>query len=73
MMDDEYIYDDNEYGDSGHPSYPAATGPWTPSLPSHLHSMTTKIPPGYDGKMSWFTYEDAIDEWEDITELDKEK
>ena len=38
-----------------------------------MQSMTTKIPPGFDGKMSWFTYEDAIDEWEDITELDQEK
>ena len=35
--------------------------------------MTTKAPPSYDGRSSWFAYEDAIDDWCDITELDNEK
>ena len=35
--------------------------------------MTTKVPPSYDGRSSWFAYEDAIDDWCDITELDAEK
>ena len=34
---------------------------------------TTKIPPSYDGKRLWFTYEDEIYKWCDITELDAEK
>ena len=35
--------------------------------------MTTKVPPSYDGRSSWFAYEDAIDDWCDITELDNDK
>ena len=27
----------------------------------------------YDGKISWFSYEDAIDDWCDIIELEDEK
>ena len=34
---------------------------------------TTKVPPGFDGKTSWFAFEDAIDDWCDITELESEK
>ena len=36
-------------------------------------TVTTKIPPTYDGRTSWFSYEEAIDDWCDITELDPEK
>ena len=25
--------------------------------------VTTKVPPGFDGKTSWFAFEDAIDDW----------
>ena len=35
--------------------------------------VTAKIPPGFDGKTSWFAFEDAIDDWCDITELESEK
>ena len=35
--------------------------------------VTTKVPPGFDGKTSWFALEDAIDDWCDITELESEK
>ena len=35
--------------------------------------VTTKVPPGFDGKNSWFAFEDAIDDWCDITELEVEK
>lgn len=34
--------------------------------------MTTKIPPAFDGKTSFFAFEDAIDDWCDITELEEE-
>ena len=36
-------------------------------------SYTTKIPPSYNGKTSWFAYEDAVLDWIDITELDEVK
>ena len=35
--------------------------------------MTTKVPPSYDGRSSWFAYEDAIDDWCDVTELGNDK
>ena len=34
---------------------------------------TPKIPPSFDGRSSWFSYEEAIDDWVDITTLDPEK
>ena len=40
---------------------------------SAFQQVTTKAPPSYDGRGSWFAYEDAIDDWCDITELDNEK
>jgi len=35
--------------------------------------VSTKVPPAFDGRTSWFAYEDLIDEWEDVTNLDQEK
>ena len=40
---------------------------------SAFQQVTTKVPPSYDGRSSWFAYEDAIDDWCDITELDADK
>ena len=34
--------------------------------------MTTKVAPAYDGRTSFFAFEDAIDDWCDITELEPE-
>ena len=35
--------------------------------------MTTKMAPAYDGRTSFFAFEDAIDDWCDITELEAER
>ena len=43
---------------------------------SNIHmtqQMTTKVAPAYDGRTSFFAFEDAIDDWCDITELEAEK
>ena len=40
---------------------------------SAFQQVTTQVPPSYDGRSSWFAYEDAIDDWCDITEVDNEK
>ena len=40
---------------------------------NYFQQVTTKVPPAYDGRSSWFAYEDAIDDWVDITELEPEK
>ena len=45
-------------------------------LPGHWNlkaTSTKKIPPQFNGKSSWFAYEEAIDDWCDITELDAHK
>ena len=34
---------------------------------------TPKIPPSFDGRSSWFSYEEAVDDWVDITTIDPEK
>ena len=34
---------------------------------------TPKIPPSFDGRSSWFAYEEAVDDWVDITTLEAEK
>jgi len=38
-----------------------------------IQTVTTKIPPSYDGRSSWFAYEEVIDNWLDVTELEPEK
>ena len=35
-------------------------------------AVTTKNPPLYDGRSSWFAYEEAIYDWCDTTELEPE-
>ena len=35
--------------------------------------MTTKVAPAYDGRTSFFAFEDAIDDWCGITGLAAEK
>ena len=35
--------------------------------------MITKVAPAYDGRTSFFAFEDALDDWCDITELEPEK
>ena len=40
---------------------------------SAFQQVTTKVPPAYDGRSSWFAYEGAIDDWVDITEVEPEK
>ena len=43
----------------------------------HIESLaaqvSTKVPPGFDGRTSWFAYEEAIDDWVDFTTLEIDK
>ena len=36
-------------------------------------SMTAKQPPSYDGKVSWFRYEELVDDWVTITTVEAPK
>ena len=40
---------------------------------SGFMKMSKKIPPFFDGKKSWFTYEDELDDWVELTEEPPEK
>ena len=42
-------------------------------IPRLDNQSTPKIPPAFDGRNSWFAYEEAIDDWLDITTLQPEK
>ena len=35
--------------------------------------MNKKVPPYFDGKKSWFTFEDELDDWVELTEETPEK
>ena len=53
-------------------SYAMRRAPQQPSV--HMtQQMTTKVAPAYDGRNSFFAFEDAIDDWCDITDLEPEK
>ena len=53
-------------------SYAMRRAPQQPSI--HMtQQMTTKVAPAYDGRTSFFAFEDTIDDWCDITELEPEK
>eukprot|EP00435_Cladocopium_sp_Y103_P019129 s520_g4.t1 len=74
MTSHGYDYDD-DFGivEDTYESYAMRRG--SPSqIPVHMtQQMTTKVAPSYDGKTSFFAFEDAIDDWCDITELEPEK
>ena len=55
-----------------HAEHPDAFGA-ADEIPRLDTQSTPKIPPAYDGRSSWFAYEEAIDDWLDITTLPPEK
>ena len=44
----------------------------TSDLP-HGASMSPKVPPSYDGRGSWFAFEELVADWVDSATLDKDK
>ena len=71
-------YDDDDFGIvdadgwNQYDPYAMRRAPQQPSI--HMtQQMTTKVAPAYDGRTSFFAFEDAIDDWCDITELEPEK
>ena len=72
MADDFYTdMRDEDLYDEAHTTQAMST--YDITRMSQFSQVTTKIPPSFDGKTSWFAYEDAIDDWCDVTELDDEK
>jgi len=71
-------YDDDDFdivdadGWNLYDSYAMRRAPQQPSI--HMtQQMTTEVAPAFDGRTSFFAFEDAIDDWCDITELEPEK
>ena len=61
-------YDNDDWSEG-----PSAMVTYGKSPMNMVQQVTTKIPPSFDGTSSWFAYEEAIEDWCDITELEPEK
>ena len=63
-------WEEGNYNDDAHSWVSSALA----ALPmTAFQQVTTKVPPAFNGLTSWFTFEELIDDWTDITELDAEK
>jgi hypothetical protein len=60
--DREYDYEGQTYAVHDEPFAPQAT-----------MGITTKVPPAFDGRGSWFAHEEMIDDWVDLTTLTPDK
>ena len=69
--DDDFDIVDAD-GRNQYDSYAMRRAPQQASI--HMtQQLTTKAAPAYDGRTSFFAFEDASDDWCDITELEPEK
>ena len=70
--DDGFDIVDADDSRNKYDSYAIRRAPQQPA--NHTtQQMTTKVTPAYDGRTSFFAFEDVIDDWCDITELEPEK
>ena len=70
--DDGFDIVDADDSRNKYDSYAIRRAPQQPA--NHpTQQMTTKVAPAYDGRTSFFAFEDVIDDWCDITELEPEK
>ena len=59
-------WEEGNYNDDAHSWVSSALA----ALPmTAFQQVTTKVPPAFNGLTSWFTFEELIDHWTDITEL----
>ena len=63
------VYEEDDWSDG--PS--AMIGYGSNSHVSTFQQVTTKLAPAFNGTTSWFAYEEAIEDWCDITEIDPDK
>ena len=52
---------------------PEETYTWMAEHETLAAQVSTKVPPGFDARTSWFAYEEAIDDWTDLTTLEADK
>ena len=65
-----YLTDDQETGFLDGPRDSAALAANSYIRLPHGMSMTPKIPPGFDGIMSWFEYEQLVEDWVALTTIE---
>ena len=65
-----YLTDDQETGFLDGPRDSAALAANSYTRLPHGMSMTPKIPPGFDGIMSWFEYEQLVEDWVALTTIE---
>ena len=64
-------YDENEWQEPWAWSDDYAYSSYQPQpAQTVVTQVTTKIPPSFDGRTSWFAYAEAIEDWCDLTERD---
>ena len=64
-------YDDIDIVDDGwnaHDTFAMIRGNSQSNTIHMTQQMTTRVAPAYDGRTSFFAFEDAIDDWCDITD-----
>ena len=82
--DEEYAYSEDEEDDELHwydnqgtalAAKPSANyGGHKPKVAkTEFMKMNKKVPPYFDGRKSWFTFEDELDDWVELTEEPAEK
>ena len=79
---DEYAYSEDEEEEKWYNAQGAALAAKpVANYGGHKHKvakgefmkMNKKVPPYFDGKKSWFTFEDELDDWVELTEEAPEK
>ena len=66
------VYTSEGYGNCGDQDYALSADSYAAELaPGQL--MSAKIPPAFNGRGSWFAFEELVYDWMDITILDQDK
>ena len=74
MSDDEYDYPEQGSDDDDYNRHSALAGIGKPVAErQEIAKMTKKVPPYFDGRMSWFSFEDMLQDWIEMTDEKPEK
>ena len=73
MAEEIVITYNDEYDDPGASSYAMRSHHDKHNNLAPGEHFNAKVPPALDGSTSWFTYEERVSDWEDITQIDQER
>ena len=66
-------FDDREWNETWAWGEDHAYSTYQPLLQQVATQVTTKVPPSFAGRTSWFAFEEAVEDWCDLTELAPDK